>query len=293
MQITTYPGRATPDGEPGTTKITVKVSDDTGRLIPPGNGSDTAGQSFMVTASLTPTEDVSVFVPDVIATDLPANGSAPTTTFVTARGVDGASTGVRPVDDGAAQNASIVRYDLTIGTDSEGSIARVHASVKDDDDANVDLMRHNQKLEFLLRGDDRFQISRKGALQAADIILKSGATLVRDEVVPLTLQVNELGNVGANNEIIDLKVLVVSGGEAPMLDTAGLDAHFAANPVEVREHKAATDAEDVATAGLPIDFGSFASHGGGQAITYKISPDTFLTMNPNTGHGDAGGSCHC
>ena len=96
--------------------------------------------------------------------------------------------------------------------------------------ANSPLAPHHQKLEFLLRGDNRFQIDRKGVLQSAELALRSGVTLVRDEEIPLTLQVNELGNVGENNEIINLKVLVVEGGEAPMLDTAGLDAHIAANP---------------------------------------------------------------
>ena len=133
-----------------------------------------------------------------------------------------------------------------------------------------DLQQHNQKLEFLLRGDSRLQVDRKSVLQAGDLVVRSGATFTRDEEIDLTLQVNELGNVGANNEIINLKVLVVSGGEAPMLDTAGLDAHFAANPLKVREHAAGQD--EVETAGLPADFGSFASHGGGQTISFSISP---------------------
>ena len=84
-------------------------------------------------------------------------------------------------------------------------------------------------------------------------------------------------------QIIGVRVLVVEGGEAPMLDSAGLDAHFAANAVKVREHM--VDDDDVASAGLPIDFGSFASHGGGQAITYAIAPvDKFLEIkDENTG----------
>ena len=265
-----------PDGEPGTTKITVKVSDDTGRHIPPPNGSGTVGQSFEVTASLTPTGAIGQFaVPGTVT----ANAN-PSTTYVTE--IEGSGAGVNYVE--AIVDISpptIHRYELTIGTDTEGSIARVHVR------AGEDLEQHNQKIEVLLRGDDRFQVSRANrALQAADITLRSGATLVRDEVIPLTLQANELGNVGANNAIIDFNVLVVEGGEAPMLDTAGLDAHFAANAVKVREHKA--EAEDVATEGLPFNFASFASHGGGQAITYAISPDPvrgdFLeTKDQNTG----------
>ena len=73
-----------------------------------------------------------------------------------------------------------------------------------------------------------------------------------------------------------------------MLDRTGLDAHFAANPVKVREHMATDDDDDVATSGLPIDFGSFASHGGGQAITYGISSSDPLKKvleikDPHTG----------
>ena len=49
------------DGEPGTAEITVKVSDATGRLIPPGDGSKTVGQSFDLTASRTPTGNLTPF----------------------------------------------------------------------------------------------------------------------------------------------------------------------------------------------------------------------------------------
>ena len=65
-------------------------------------------------------------------------------------------------------------------------------------EGNGDLARHNQKLEFLLRGDDRFQVSRSArALQFADITLKSGATLVRDEVIPIDAPGERAGQCGS------------------------------------------------------------------------------------------------
>ena len=268
------PGATTPDGKAGTATIYVKASDFEGRFL-----ANSVGQSFEVTASLTPTGDIVAFSGDAGNTVPASAGAAPTGTFVTATGVTGASTGVSHV---AAVPASELpqRFDLTIGTDAEGAIARVHAQ------AGADLQQHHQKIEFILRGDSRFQISRASrALQAADITLTSGATLVRDEEIDLTLQVNELGNVGANNEIVALRVLVVEGGVAPMLDTAGLDAHFAASPVKVREHAAGD--EDVATDGLPVDLSGFVSHAGGQAITFEITSSDGnndpLTVGRNSG----------
>ena len=275
------PGPLTPDGRPGTATIYVRASDATGRFVTGANASDAPGQSFTVTASLAVTGDVGTFADTGTVT----LGENPSASHVTADGVSGASTGVAFVAPNAAEGTR-ARYDLTTGSDSSGAIARVHAN------AGANLMQFHQKVEFILRGDNRFQVKRTGifespnandpALQAADIVVVSGATLVRDEEITLTLQVNELGNVGANNEIVDVKILVVSGGEAPMLDTAGLDAHIAANPIKVREHMTGDD--DVASAGLPVDFGSFASHGGGQAITYRISPsDGVLAIDANSG----------
>ena len=111
------PGETDPpttDGEAGTATIYVKVSDDTGRLIPPGNGSDTVGQTFSVTASLTPTGDVFAFATGGDATNtLPADpGDAPVGTFVTAAGVAGSSTGVAYVAANPETDA-LHRYDLT------------------------------------------------------------------------------------------------------------------------------------------------------------------------------------
>ena len=57
---------ATDDGQPGEATITVKASDFTGRLIPPGDGSGTVGQDFTVTASLTETGPIAAFTdPDI------------------------------------------------------------------------------------------------------------------------------------------------------------------------------------------------------------------------------------
>ena len=101
----------TTDGEPGTTKITVKVSDDTGRLIPPGNGSDTVGQSFDITASLTPTDIIGPFETNAeqIA---PAVGEDPAGTYVTATGASG-STGVVyvPVETARTPDSAPHRYE--------------------------------------------------------------------------------------------------------------------------------------------------------------------------------------
>ena len=262
-----------PFGEEGTATIYVRASDFVGRFVTGANTSNAAGQSFTVTASLTPTQAITDFIAETSAPAVP-----PTETVVSATGVSGTSTGVNYV----AANTAVTpprphRYDITISADAEGTVAQVHAVT-----GAGDLMIFHEKIEFLLRGDDRFQIKRTGALQTADIVVKSGSSLTRDEVINLKLQVNEKGNVGANIREIDLRVKVVSGGEAPMLDTAALDAHFAANPVKVREHMA--EDENVVTSGLPVDFGDFASHGGGQAIRYEISPaDSYLTINEDTG----------
>ena len=267
-------GPLTPDGQPGMATITVKASDSTGRLIPPGDGSGTVGQSFDVTASLTGTGNIVAFATGGagVTNTVPADvGIAPTGTFVTAEGVEGASTGV----SGSGGSSG---YDITIGADAKGAIARVYAQA-----GTTDLARHHQKLEFILRGDAKFQIKRMDTiLQYADIVLRPGATLTRGEKITLMLQVNELGNVGANNTRTELRVEVVEGGAAPMLRDTELDAHFAANPVKVREHMAGN--KSVVTEGLPFDFASFTSHGGGQALEYTISPsDSFLSVDKGTG----------
>ena len=178
----------TPDGKPGTATIYVKASDANGRFL-----SASVGQSFTVTASLTTTGPLDDFDNNAERT-APGAGSIPQATYVTSDGLAGASTGVVyvQVEANPTPDSAPHRYELTIGTDAEGSIARIHARV-----GTNDLMQHNQKLEFLLRGDDRIQVSRAaGGLQFADVRLRSGATLVRDEEVPLTLQLKRAGQCG-------------------------------------------------------------------------------------------------
>ena len=246
---------ADPEGKAGSTTVVVKASDVQGRLIPPGDGSGTVGQSFTVNANLTATGDISEFVAAADAT------SCTTDTSCVIGLANGA--GVAFVDGGDDPD----RYDLTVGTDATGNIAQVIADV-----GVATLSPHHQKLEIIVRGDNRFETSRQlpatndAERRTANIAIKSGSTLTRDEVIDLSLQVNELGNVGPNNERIALKVTVVEGGEAPMIDTAALDAHFASDPAQVTEHMAGD--ENVGTAGLPINFGDYVTSDA--RVTYSI-----------------------
>ena len=71
-------------GEEGEATVTVKVSDATGRLIPPATGSRTLGQSFKVTAKRTPTGPIGSFVTPGV-NDAPDTASG-TTNVVTPSG---------------------------------------------------------------------------------------------------------------------------------------------------------------------------------------------------------------
>ena len=263
---------ADPEGEAGSTTVVVKASDVQGRLIPPGDGSTTVGQSFTVTAKLTATGDISAFVAAADAT------SCTTDTSCVIGLANGA--GVAFVDGGDDPD----RYDLTVGTDATGNIAQVIADVE-----VASLAPHHQRLEIIVRNDDenddRFETSRELPAttdlqrRTANIAIKKDSVLVRDEIVNLTLQVNELGNVGPNNERIDLQITVVQGGEAPMIDREALNTHFDNNPVKVTEHMA--EDTDVGTAGLPIDFSDYVD--ADARVTYSITDTGPITIDSSSG----------
>ena len=197
------PGPNSPDGEPGEATIYLKVSDDDGRLVPVSGGRDrTVGQSFTLTASLTPTGTISPFTVD--------NGA-----------VTGGSTIVVPDENdlnAVAGNAlanppTSDRVDLKIGPDMD-LVATVSATTVI---TNLDL--HHQKLNFSLTdgGTLPFQIKNTG-LRTAEIRMRAGANLSSGQPYNFTLTVNEFGNAPANTEEIDIRVEVVIDNVAPVFD---------------------------------------------------------------------------
>ena len=194
------------DGEPGEATIYVKVSDAEGRLIPPGDGRNTFGQSFKVTASLTPTGDIVAFTPDT-------DGTFTLTSTITAPPGTGNKVASVPANP-LANPPTSARVDIRVGPNKD-KIAIVNADVEDDE-TGMDLMPHHQKLNFSLTDGSNlpFQIKKTG-LEAAEIIKRPGATLTAGAPYDLTLTVNEFGNAPANSVEIDIRVVVVVDNVPP------------------------------------------------------------------------------
>ena len=207
---------ADPEGKAGETTVVVKASDAQGRLIPPGNGSATVGQSFKVTASLTPTGDIADFGSDTS-----------TNTQLTAL----ERSGVHFVAAaGEGTTATPARYDVSINVGAD-EVATVNAIT-----VVATLAPHHQKLEFhIVSGaSDVFGVrpTSPAVLNQAEIYVRSGVTLEPLMEKSFTLQVNEAGNAAANNIMIEVNVTVVSG--AQVLATTGTMPD-ADNPIGLTE----------------------------------------------------------
>ena len=188
------PDTATPDGAPGKSTITVKVSDETGRLIPPGDGRNTVGQTFKTTATLTPAPELD---------NLQADGSSGFFTAPTGSGND--------VDF------------VTSALAGEGNDARVDVRISPSttDIVNVNLGEtvgpHQQAINFSLsNGGSPFQI-KKTALDEAEIVVAPGETLTAAAPYSFTLTVNEYNNAPQNSSNIEIRVMVVVDNVAPTL----------------------------------------------------------------------------
>ena len=194
------------DGEPGEATIYVKVSDAEGRLIPPGDGRNTFGQSFKVTASYTATGDIVAFTPDT-------DGTFTSTSTITAPPGTGNKVASVPANP-LANPPTSARVDIRVGPNKD-KIAIANADVEDDE-TGTDLMPHHQKLNFSLTDGSNlpFQIKKTG-LEAAEIIKRPGATLTPGAPYDLTLTVNEFGNAPANSVEIDIRVVVVVDNVPP------------------------------------------------------------------------------
>ena len=203
-----------PDGKAGEANIRVKVSDETGRLIPPGSGSRTVGQSFKVTAKLQPTGGIDSFLAE--------DGVAASTTSVVSvpRGVANEVTFVAATTDDPA------KYAARIGPTTE-KVAHIVVNTAQD------LASHHQKLNFSLSDGNNlpFQILKlsnydanndntaEAVFDRAEIIKRPGATLTADAPYNFTLSVNELGNAPSNSVEIDISVKVVLDNVPPAFDT--------------------------------------------------------------------------
>ena len=208
------PGPLTPDGEPGEATVYLKASDDVGRLIPPGNGSETVGQSFKVTASLTPTGTIDPFTVD------DAGGFAADVSTITALGGNSVTT---VAGNELANPPTTDRVDIRIGPDTE-RIAAVNADTGVDD-----LMRHHQKLNFSLTDGNYlpFQVSKEN-LSTGEILVRSGASLTAGTPYDFTLTVNEFENAPANSVEIDIRVMVVVDNVAPTFASDALRSNTVA-----------------------------------------------------------------
>ena len=232
-------GRADNVGE---ATVTVKASDSTGRLIPPGDGSKTVGDEFDV---------------DIIYNPLGDIGAVTLTAVDTTVRVDGLDS------DGAvtATADDIVSIRITISDSAEGKIAEVAAAVTRA--ASDQLINYSLKdgsgLPYGIDGGN-------GTEPAADIVIKSGATAID---ASFTVVVNEEG-VSANRSTMPVAVVVAEGNTGPSFDDSALDA--LTGDVTLREHMGDGEADDLITAGLPIDFGANADDDNNQVLSYELSP---------------------
>ena len=226
----------------GAATITVKASDSTGRLIPPGDGSDTVGDVFEVDVIYQPLDDIGAI------TLLPADG----TVRVDGIGSDGVIT---------IEAADIVKRRITISDNAEDKVSGITVLITRavyEQLINYSLV-DGSSLTYNIDGGN-------GTTSAADINVKAGATPID---ASFTIVVNEEG-VSANRTTMDVEVVVASGNKAPAFDDAALDALD--TDVTIREHMGDGEAADLITSGLPIDFGAHASDSDNQVLSYSLSP---------------------
>ena len=251
----------------GEATITVKASDSTGRLIPPGDGSDTVGDSFDV---------------DVIYQRLGAIESlglaVATDSTATIQDLD-ADGNVIP-DSGAGAAAVVVTRRITVSDDAEGAVVTVTA---EGETAGTGITRavFEQLINYSLSDGSNLPFAidgGNGTASTADIKVKAGATLVDSS---FTITSNEEG-VSSNRATMLVEVVVASGNMGPSFDDAVIDALTA--DVTLREHDGKGKATDLITSDLPIDFGANASDGDNQVLSYSLTPPgKGISINTGTG----------
>ena len=248
------------EGKEGEATVTVKVSDTTGRLIPPATGSRTIGQSFKVTAKRTPTGSITPFVVPAGGTD---PGTASADTNVMKPSGSGNLVTFVPADSAAGTAA---RYEIRIGPSAE-KIALVTTGVTTPESADDVLAPHHQKLNFSLSDGSNipFQILKLSTFgedgegipvptyNMAEIMKKPGTTLVAGTEYNFKLTVNELQNAPANSQAIDVRVMLVLDNVPPEFNTG--------------QPTTATVVERKSGSTIATFVGSDANH---QAVTFAI-----------------------
>ena len=190
-----------PDGKIGSATITLKVSDVHGRLIPPGDGRNTIGQSFTVDAVPTALEQIAI---DPTAYTAAADDGIE----YTEADADGNDTGMQLID-------------ISIDADAETILS---IAVRDEDDSALELNPYHQLINFSLSDGASlpFQIEKiveddagDAVYNAAKIVPKPGATLSSAAPYVFTLSVNELGNASRNSDVAKVTVTVAVDNTAP------------------------------------------------------------------------------
>ena len=237
-----------PDDKAGTATITVKASDATGRLIPPGDGSATVGQSFMVTASLSDAGDLPQFASTADPADGDSTLAAPTdsgnaVTFVTSSEDEDEHYVVR-ISPGTKKIATVfVGGDTADGGDGEGDYA--HGV-------------HQNPINFSLTNGDEvdFQVKKMNE-STAEIQVKPGVELTAaNSPYKFTLIVNEFTRAPSNAVSIDVMVSVVLDNVAPMFDAPSAGTV----PERARNHVIAVfKANDANNQGLEYKIDTVAS----------------------------------
>ena len=183
------------EGKAGEATVRVKVSDFTGRLIPPGDGSRTIGQDFAVTAKLYKADPI------------------PNLQMLVGEDVDDThSVFTAPADTGNAVEYTATA-DATDGTTTPASmVVRVSPGQTEILDINLfetDPALHKQANNFSLsNGGSPFRISKKG-VDSAQIVLASGQELTTAGTHDFKLVVNEYGRAPLNSSEIDVSVTIV------------------------------------------------------------------------------------
>ena len=210
---------ATPDGEAGETTIRVKVSDDSGRLIPPGDGANTVGQSFKVTAVLANAPPVPNLAglttenTDGTDTDFSNNVFGPPEDS----GNDVRYTPAAPAADG--NPAVEAKLDVKV---SPGQTKILDINLFPGDDNVNEPDPHQQEINFsLTNGGNPFRVKKSaGGADTAQIVLGSGESLDSAGTQSFSLVVNEFGRAPENSSDLDINVIVVIDNQAPTFGDA-------------------------------------------------------------------------
>ena len=228
---------ATPDGEAGETTIRVKVSDDSGRLIPPGDGANTVGQSFKVTAVLANAPPVPNLAglttenTDGTDTDFSNNVFGPPEDS----GNDVRYTPAAPAADG--NPAVEAKLDVKV---SPGQTKILDINLFPGDDNVNEPDPHQQEINFsLTNGGNPFRVKKSaGGADTAQIVLGSGESLDSAGTQSFSLVVNEFGRAPENSSDLNINVIVVIDNQAPQFGTGAPEAGMV--PERAKDHLIAT-----------------------------------------------------